>query len=208
MRENEERRQANRQQRGLLRSNEILRAAGTLFAEIGYDKVTTNMIAERAGVSPGSLYQFFPNKEAIAHAYAAQAVVSLHQVYDTILAPQVVNLPLPVFIDTFIDALLVFNREYAGYLALSLASTISSSLALVLADLHGPIFGRMETMIAAIWPASNPEQRRLPGLVSYRLFLALLPLAISGDEEQQRAVAHELKVVMYRYWQPIVEGVP
>ena len=207
MGENQERRHARRQQRGLLRADEILRAAGALFAEVGYDKATTNMIAERAGVSPGSLYQFFPNKEAIAQAYAAQAVVSLHQVYDTILAPPVIDLPFPVLLDTFIDALLAFNRQYPGYLALSLASTISPPLALALADLQGSIFSRLETLLATFWPGSTPEQRRLPGLVSYRLFLALLPLALQGDEEQQRAVARELKAVLYRYWEPIMQGV-
>ncbi|WP_207943797.1 helix-turn-helix domain-containing protein, partial [Actinomadura sp. KC345] len=31
---------------------------------------TTNRIAAAAGISPGSLYQFFPNKEAIAEALA------------------------------------------------------------------------------------------------------------------------------------------
>jgi AcrR family transcriptional regulator len=59
MGENQERRQARRQKRGALRVEEILQAAGALFAEIGYDKVTTNMIAARAGVSRGSLYQSF-----------------------------------------------------------------------------------------------------------------------------------------------------
>ncbi|MCV6613118.1 MAG: TetR/AcrR family transcriptional regulator [Amphritea sp.] len=29
------------------------------------DKITTNAIAKAAGISIGSLYQFFPNKEAI-----------------------------------------------------------------------------------------------------------------------------------------------
>src|SRR6266516_4250958 len=74
MGENQERRQARRQKRGTLRVEEILQAAGALFAEIGYDKVTTNMIAARAGVSRGSLYQFFPHKEAIAQAFATDAI--------------------------------------------------------------------------------------------------------------------------------------
>jgi len=43
----------------------ILQAAIELAAEHGYDRVTTNAIADRAGVSIGSLYQYFPNKDAI-----------------------------------------------------------------------------------------------------------------------------------------------
>src|SRR5919112_1821464 len=122
--ENRERRLARRQRRGLLRAEEILDVAGALFAEIGYDKATTNMIAARAGVSPGSLYQLFPNKEAIAQAYASAAARRLHQVYDAVLASDAVGLPVEAFFDALVDALVAFNREYPGYLALAVSCTI------------------------------------------------------------------------------------
>ncbi len=204
MGENQERRQARRQKRGVLRVEEILQAAGALFAELGYDKVTTNMIAARAGVSPGSLYQFFPNKEAIAQAFATDAINHLHGVYDALLSSEVTTLPLQAFLDTFIDRIVAFNRNCPGYLALELGSTISSSLALVLAKLQQGLLARQDALLAAYWPHSTGEQRHLPLLISYRLFLALLPLALLGDEEQQKAIVHEMKVVLYRYLEPIV----
>lgn len=204
MGENQARRRARRQPRGLLRSDEILVAAGALFAEVGYDKATTNTIAKRSGVSPGSLYQFFPNKEAIAQAYAAAATAELHRVYDAILDPDVLALPLPAFLDAFIDALVSFNREYPGYLALSIASTISAPLALALADLRQGIAARLDALFAAISPTSTAEQRRLRGLVSYRIFLALLPLAM-GDGDRQRAIVGELKTVLSRYWEQSID---
>jgi AcrR family transcriptional regulator len=43
----------------------ILGAATRVLVEDGYEGATTNRIAEVAGVSVGSLYQYFPNKEAI-----------------------------------------------------------------------------------------------------------------------------------------------
>jgi AcrR family transcriptional regulator len=43
----------------------IVEAAVRLLVEHGRLGVTTNAVAERAGVSIGSLYQYFPNKEAI-----------------------------------------------------------------------------------------------------------------------------------------------
>ena len=43
----------------------IVEAALKLFSEIGYETTTTNKIAELAGVSIGSLYYYFPNKESI-----------------------------------------------------------------------------------------------------------------------------------------------
>ncbi|MCP2170139.1 TetR/AcrR family transcriptional regulator [Goodfellowiella coeruleoviolacea] len=43
----------------------ILTAAAHVFAEHGYAAGTTNRIAERARISIGSLYQYYPNKDAI-----------------------------------------------------------------------------------------------------------------------------------------------
>ncbi|MGW3348751.1 TetR/AcrR family transcriptional regulator [Nonomuraea rubra] len=54
-----------RQVRAELTRRRILRAAAQVFAEYGYAAGTTNRIAERAGVSIGSLYQYYPNKDAI-----------------------------------------------------------------------------------------------------------------------------------------------
>ena len=39
-----------------------------VIAKVGYSRATTNAIAAEAGISPGSLYQFFDDKEQIAQA--------------------------------------------------------------------------------------------------------------------------------------------
>lgn len=43
----------------------ILAAAREVFGQHGYSAGTTNRIAEQAGISIGSLYQYFPNKDAV-----------------------------------------------------------------------------------------------------------------------------------------------
>jgi AcrR family transcriptional regulator len=53
------------QMRGQQRVERILEAAAEVFGETGFENATTNLIAERANTSIGSLYQFFPNKQSI-----------------------------------------------------------------------------------------------------------------------------------------------
>ncbi|MDZ7881533.1 MAG: TetR/AcrR family transcriptional regulator [Mycobacterium sp.] len=57
-----------RQQRSAQTRRDILDAAARIFGEYGYAAGTTNRIAAAAGVSIGSLYQYFPNKDAILAA--------------------------------------------------------------------------------------------------------------------------------------------
>lgn len=44
----------------------ILQAGAYILVKDGWEKFTTNRVAERAGVNIASLYQYFPNKESIA----------------------------------------------------------------------------------------------------------------------------------------------
>lgn len=60
------------QQRSKVTVQAILEAAIHIFDEFGYAAGTTSRIASRAGVSIGSLYQYFPNKDSILMALAEQ----------------------------------------------------------------------------------------------------------------------------------------
>src|SRR4051812_35192803 len=55
-----------RQERSVAMVESVLEAAARVFVKEGYAKATTNRIASAAGVSVGSLYQYFPSKDAIA----------------------------------------------------------------------------------------------------------------------------------------------
>ena len=61
-------RKVPRQARSSAMVDTILEAAARVLAEEGLGRATTNRIAEVAGVSIGSLYQYFPNKLAIVRA--------------------------------------------------------------------------------------------------------------------------------------------
>ncbi|OIK07922.1 hypothetical protein BIV23_02450 [Streptomyces monashensis] len=63
-----------RQERSQETYEAIVEAAAQLFERDGYTRTTTNRITERAGVSIGSLYQYFPNKDALLYAVGEQHV--------------------------------------------------------------------------------------------------------------------------------------
>ena len=57
-----------RRRRGEVRVAALLKSAAATFAEKGYEAATMTEIAARADAAIGSLYQFFPSKEAVAAA--------------------------------------------------------------------------------------------------------------------------------------------
>jgi AcrR family transcriptional regulator len=66
----------------------IVQATAQVLMSDGYDRTTTNLVAEKAGVSIGSLYEYFPNKEALVAALASAHVGELiERVDETLRAP-------------------------------------------------------------------------------------------------------------------------
>src|SRR5271165_3785976 len=78
-----------KRERGKQRVAALIDAGAEVFAEKGYEASTMTEIASRAGAAIGSLYQFFPSKEALAEAlfnrYAERARASFVRVEE--LAP-------------------------------------------------------------------------------------------------------------------------
>ena len=60
------------QQRSLARAQQILDVTARLLDEVGFDALTTILIAREMGISVGTLYHYFPNKHAIMYAMAEQ----------------------------------------------------------------------------------------------------------------------------------------
>ena len=63
-------RNAPRQQRSRATYERVLDVAAKTFEELGYSGTTTNKIAEAAGISIGTLYHYFPDKDALVYSLA------------------------------------------------------------------------------------------------------------------------------------------
>ena len=81
------------QKRSRLTVNSLIDATARILVREGYDKASTNRIAEVAGVSVGSLYQYFPSKEALVAALIDRHNQQVMHAVQGELA-QAVNLPM------------------------------------------------------------------------------------------------------------------
>jgi AcrR family transcriptional regulator len=93
-----------RQQRSLATVEAILDATARVLCTTGYDRASTNRVALAAGVSVGSLYQYFPSKEALVAALVERHVAQMTQLVKTKLT-EVASAPLTVAVRTMIDAM-------------------------------------------------------------------------------------------------------
>ena len=71
----------------------LIEATARILVREGFEKTSTNRIAEIAGVSVGSLYQYFPSKEALVAAVIDRHNDEIMGIVRSALA-EVVDLPI------------------------------------------------------------------------------------------------------------------
>jgi AcrR family transcriptional regulator len=192
-------RRAPKQERGQQRVERILEAAAREFGRVGFEAATTNAIARRARTSVGSLYQFFPNKEAILYALTDHYLGKLRALHQRIFGNQASRLPLPVFYDRLVDAIAAFHRSEPGFRSLFYGSTTSAHLAAAAGQLQQECVGRAETVIRARVPSLPADEVRLYATINVVVIKSLLPLAEAGDEAARARMLAEIKKLLLTY---------
>jgi AcrR family transcriptional regulator len=109
------------QRRAVETRDRILDAAARVFSRHGYAAGTTNRIAEEAGLSVGSLYQYFPNKDAIlvelVRRHIAAGVAAVRECLDTAVdaaAARDGGLDVDALVGAVVDAAIAVHRDDPG----------------------------------------------------------------------------------------------
>lgn len=188
------------QARSKERVDRILDAAAQLLAEEGYNAVKTNHIAKRAGVSIGSVYQFFPNRFAIFHALAERYRGRINEVLARYIGPEAADLSWEEALDGTIDALAELWRTEWSFFAVWIAIQNTAELRepddvyknRILGEYLLPFYRR-------ILP-KTPEHRlaKIAGIV-FDLYSLLLDSSMRTGNGQDQELVDELRIVVKGY---------
>jgi AcrR family transcriptional regulator len=200
-----------RQARGERRIAEILDAALALFAEVGYEAASTNRIAARAGISPGSLYQFFANKEAIAEALSTRLATEMGAAHAEAFGgafdeATIADLPLDEMLDRVLDPLIAFNLANPGAKALLAGPDAPAQLAAATRPLQESLLGRVTALIGARSPGLSAAERDRVALVAVQIVRGMTGAITAAAVEERAALVGELKRALKGYLAPLEEA--
>jgi AcrR family transcriptional regulator len=106
------------QARSRQRREKILATTSELLEKVGFDDLTTILIARETGISVGSLYHYFPNKQAILHAMGERWLEEFTHALDDLSTLPLEGMALDRFSNSLVDRLLTVYREQRGLLPL------------------------------------------------------------------------------------------
>ena len=184
-----------KRQRGKQRVQELLAAGGAVFAEKGYDAATMTEIAVRAGAPIGSLYQFFPSKEALADTLVQNYVELLTADLEALEA-QGRSLSTAALIEGLFSLLRAHPRERAATLPLAETRmderTRRETFRYVLRK-------RIAAILRARSPAMSAETARDRAIVILQLMKAASSLSDEGGLSGRATALRELQTLTAHY---------
>ncbi|TCP54080.1 TetR family transcriptional regulator [Tamaricihabitans halophyticus] len=185
------------QQRSAARVERMLSACAELIHEHGYDGVTTTMIAKRAGVAVGSLYQFFPDKRAVAQAITQRNLDHFIGAIDAQLTTldeqhwwQVADAIFDIYLDMHRTVPAFSQLHFGDVIDLRLLDDRMDNNAVISAKLGELLRGKMEI---------DPSEYELPIAVAVEAADAVLKFAFRHDPQGDQRVVDEAKAMIKGY---------
>lgn len=177
------------QGRGQRRVDVILDAAERVVLEVGWDAATTQAIAERAGASMGSLFHFFPTRDAILVALGRRCSRLMFEANERAMPPEV----------TFLEPRALFDRIVKAQAELTASSPVCSRIHDALRRRFGPHAGPICELDEALYERVRAFcSKRLPGLegdereAHARLMVGVVHVAMEQSAQVTASVAREI----------------
>jgi AcrR family transcriptional regulator len=184
------------QARGRRTVARILDAAAERFVAAGFDATTTTDIAKQAGVSVGSLYQFFPDKEGLLDALAERHIEGIDEILMSVVQKLSDDASLADIVDLIVEHIVAFSREQP-FFGVLLVGAGSPPVARASARLREELAGRVELIIA--YKPITAARRRVVASVCVDLLAALLPRTLDERGRRRPAMTGELKLALGSY---------
>jgi AcrR family transcriptional regulator len=171
-----------------------MQAAEAVIAADGYEAATMCAIAERAGAPIGSLYQFFPSKQAITHALRTGYGQDYEQRLNT-LRSESEGMTLPALVARLVDLTVGFIESHPAFLALLDAPSSTRSPA----SLRLALREKLAACFTSLYPGLSKRKALRLAAVTLQLLRGLNQLYAESSPAEQRQYVREYKLAL-SYW--------
>lgn len=200
-----------RQSRGQRRVDLLLDAAADVIAEHGLNAATAEAIAQRAKTAKGSLYQFFPNRDAVVAALALRFADELRSIHERAFATDPRGLPLDRLIDRIVRPLAAFHDRNPAFrrVFMTADAPIDSTGAApnrIRSQLFDSIVDRLDILFAARNPRLTSRERRRAAVVSATIGQALLARRDRIVVSERKPILDDLRHVLFAYLTPLLDA--
>ncbi len=185
----------------------ILKAAESVFQEVGYDTATTNAIAERAKIPIGSLYQYFRNKKAILVTLSERYSRELRALLSERFAIPLSKETIYTLSESFLDRMTEFYLEHPAFRVVFYGSGRTDDLGKTSELLVEDIIKQVYHSLAMIMPMNDTKRIMIIATVLVRSVRSSMPYAINKDNTVNTELLNEIKILTTAYLKSTLDNV-
>lgn len=189
---------APQQERGQRRVEQILDAAESVFSGLGVDGTSMQMIADRAGSSVGSLYHFFPNKDAIVDALGARYADAIRAANEEAMPLELAHLPAEDLFERILTSQVRFIERTPAFDAVHQA--VQRNCPAINDALNQALVGHVGKFLALRYPKVPELQRAASAMVSVATVHGVVELACRLPAQHRDAVMREAKAMLVAHF--------
>jgi AcrR family transcriptional regulator len=196
-----------RQERAKRTYEGILNAAAELLLEVGVERISTNLIAERAGITVPALYRYFPNKYSVLHALGALLMDRQNAVFSDWFEEQGAEGKPEVLLDNIFDVLKLTHSvtlEQTAGLEISQSLRAVAPLQQVRLESHNLVSRQFAEAAAGILQCPVNEALLLRARVSVEVGYSVVEMALEEDPSAADAILHQGAHMIRLYWLDIL----
>jgi AcrR family transcriptional regulator len=191
--------------RGERRVASLLDAAGRVFGEVGYHAATTNAIAAEGKVSPATLYQFFPNKEAIADALVARYAMDLAKEERAADIQELASAPLEEAIRQLTGVVIEFHRKHPAFRTLYAEAPLSKGTLEQKHLLSQTFIDHLSEVLRARNPKLDKQEAPWSAEIVLTALIGFLPAIARRKASAQSRTIDALNQMLVRYLEPVLK---
>ncbi len=177
----------------------ILKAAESVFQEVGYDAATTNAIAEQAKIPIGSLYQYFRNKKAILVTLSERYSRELRSLLSERFAIPISKETIYTLSESFLEHMTQFYVEHPAFRVVFYGSGRTDDLGKTSETLVEDIIRQVYHSLAMIMPMNDTKRIMIIATVLVRAVRSSMPYAITSDNIINKDMLNEIKILTTAY---------
>lgn len=187
------------QARSRARVDGILKATGALLGEVGYDGVSTNLIAERANVPVGSIYQFFEGKDDIVAALVEQFQDRIRNLVSGQLDAASLKRDRAGFIAALVDGIAGIQAEASAFVCVFSRSQSNDRFDGLARDLRHTLTHHLDRVVTEAFPRLPAAERQRMLAAWSAITGAMIANLDRSKPGERRKLLDELIIVLSAY---------
>lgn len=178
----------------------ILKVTADVLADVGVERLSTNLVCKQAGLSPPALYRYFPNKYALLHELGVRLMRDQNDLVEHCMQPEVLlnpgDLLYPALVKLFLETYRLTVDTPAGVWITRALRAVPMLNEVRIAS-HHLVTDQLQAAMSMVYPEADPVRLRINLRLSVEVLYSSMEMMFDDPSLELDVVADSSAWLVY-----------